>query len=204
MDLAEYVRCGTLAHGHACPPLVLGVRAGAVAMARLGVGRAVERELIAFVELGSDHYAQGFGDGVQFVTGCTFGKDLIFRFPHGKAGVRLVDHVRGRAVRVHPLPATIARLEETGWFRACAKSGRFAGDSRALAAQASDAFLTAPEEALFAVSPVFPLGLECPRPSFDTVTCADCGESVLAPYAHPVEGLRLCTLCEERRQARAG
>ncbi len=60
MDLAEYVRCGTLAHGHVCPPLVLGVRAGFVAMSRLGVGRAVERELFAFVELGSDHYAQGF------------------------------------------------------------------------------------------------------------------------------------------------
>jgi formylmethanofuran dehydrogenase subunit E len=119
MDLADYVRCATVAHGHACPPLVLGVRAGSIAMSRLGVGRAVERELFAFVELGSDHYAQGFADGVQFVTGCTFGKDLIVRLPHGKAGVRLVDQARGRAIRVAPRPENLAWLERTAWLRAC-------------------------------------------------------------------------------------
>jgi len=34
MQLADFIRCGTLAHGHPCPPLVLGVRAGVVAMSR--------------------------------------------------------------------------------------------------------------------------------------------------------------------------
>ncbi len=203
MDLVEFVRCGTLAHGHVCPPLVLGVRAGAVAMSRLGVGRAVERELFAFVELGSDHYAQGFVDGIQFVTGCTFGKDLIFRFPHGKTGVQLVDQARERAVRVIPRPETIARLEGTGWFRACASTGEFASDSVQLAGLASNEFLTAPEDALFTVSPVFPLGVERPRPTFESVTCDACGESVLAPYVHEANGRRLCVLCEERRRARA-
>jgi formylmethanofuran dehydrogenase subunit E len=203
MDLAEYVRCGTLAHGHVCPPLVLGVRAGFVAMSRLGVGRAVERELFAFVELGSDHYAQGFADGIQFVTACTFGKDLIFRFPHGKIGVRLVDQARGRAVRVSPRPETIARLEGTGWFRACASTGSFASDCPELAELASDEFLTAPEDALFTVSPVFPLGFERPSPSFESITCDACGEGVLAPYAREVNGGHLCVLCEERRRTGA-
>ena len=200
MDLAEYVRCGTLAHGHVCPPLVLGVRAGFVAMSRLGVGRAVERELFAFVELGSDHYAQGFADGVQFVTACTFGKDLIFRFPHGKTGVRLVDQARGRAIRVSPRPETIARLEGTGWFRACASTGSFASACPELAELALVEFLTAPEDALFTVSPVFPLGFERPSPTFESIACDACAESVLAPYAREVNGGHLCILCEERRR----
>src|SRR5512142_734031 len=126
MELAEFIRCGTLAHGHACPPLVLGVRAGFVAMASLGVGRARDRELFAFVELGSDHYAQGFADGVQVATGCTFGKDLIVRIPHGKAILRLVDQLHGRAVRIAPRPETIALIEGSGWFRACSATGLFA------------------------------------------------------------------------------
>jgi len=203
MDLTEYIRCGTLAHGHACPPLVLGVRAGFVAMSRLGVGRAHERELFAFVELGSDHYAQGFADGIQFVTGCTFGKDLIFRFPHGRAGVRLVDQVGGRAIRVIPRPETIARLEGTGWFHACAASGTFAGGCAELARLATDELLTLPEDALFTVSPVFPLGMEHPNLSFESVMCDACGESVLAPYAREVKGRSLCVVCEERHLAKA-
>jgi formylmethanofuran dehydrogenase subunit E len=203
LDLAEHIRCATLAHGHACPPLVLGVRAGAVAMRRLGVGRARERELFAFVELGSDHYAQGFADGIQFATGCTFGKDLIVRIPHGKAGVRLVDQVRGRAIRVIPRPEAIASLERTDWFRACAANGEFASDCVHLAGAAAEALLGAPEDELFSVSPVFPLGIEYPRPTFESVVCQACGESVLAPYAREVEGRRLCVACEERRRARA-
>ncbi|HZZ85985.1 MAG TPA: FmdE family protein [Anaeromyxobacteraceae bacterium] len=203
MDLLEYVRAGTLAHGHNCPPLVLGVRAGAVAMDRLGVGHAVEHELLAFVELGSDHYAQGFADGVQFVTGCTFGKDLIFRLPYGKAGVQLVEQARQRAIRVTVRPETLARLEETDWFRACQTSGRFAGERVQLAELTSEALLTASEDALFTVGPVFPLGLDRPSPTFESVRCEACGESVLAPYAPEVGGRRLCPPCEERRRARA-
>ncbi len=202
MELAGYIRCGTLAHGHACPPLVLGVRAGFVAMSRLGVGRAVERELFAFVELGSDHYAQGFADGVQFATGCTFGKDLIIRIPHGKAGVRLVDQARGRAIRVIPRPETLAKLERTDWFRACESSGRFARDCAHLAGSAMDELLAVPDDVLFSVSPVFPLGIEHPSPTFESVACAACGESVLTPYARDVDGQRLCIACDERRQAR--
>lgn len=199
MELGDFIRCGTLAHGHACPPLVLGIRAGFTAMGRLGVGRAVDRELFAFVELGSDHYAQGFADGIQFATGCTFGKDLIIRLPQGKASVRLVDQARGRAVRVVPRPATIATLERSEWFRTCSESRGFANACDHLAGPVADEILRASEDALFAVSPVFPLRIEYPHPTFESVECDACGENVLASYVREVEGRRLCVACEERR-----
>jgi formylmethanofuran dehydrogenase subunit E len=201
MDLTPFVRCGTLAHGHSCPPLVLGLRASAAAMGRLGVGRALDRELFAFVELGSDHYAQGFADGVQVATGCTFGKDLIVRIPHGKAILRLVDQLTGRAVRVGPRPATIARIEGSDWFRACSMTGRFSDCARAPDPLVGE-LLAIPEDELLVVSPVFPLQIEHPAPSFESLRCEACGESVLSPYARTVEGRRLCPSCEDWHRAR--
>ncbi len=203
MELAEFIRSGTLAHGHECPPLVLGLRAGFAAMSRLGVGRAADRELFAFVELGSDHYAQGFADGVQFATGCTFGKDLIARLPQGKASVRLVDQAGGRAVRVVPRAETIAALERSEWFRSCSVRGKFADACIRLAGPIIDDILLASDDALFTVSPVFPLRIDYPRPRFETVVCDGCGESVLASYTRELDGKRLCIACEERRAIRA-
>lgn len=200
MDLTDHIRCATLLHGHTCPPLVLGIRAGVVAMARLGVGRAVDRELFAFVELGSDHYAQGFVDGIQLATGCTFGKDLIARLPHGKASVRLVDQARGRAVRVTPRPETVSLLERSPWFRACSTDGAFASDCAHLAGPVVDEILSAREDGLFIVSPVFPLRIEDQRPTYESVECEVCGEAVLASYARHVDGRRLCVSCEDRRR----
>jgi formylmethanofuran dehydrogenase subunit E len=199
-ELATFVECGTLTHGHACPPLVLGIRAGFVAMTRLGVGRALDRELFAFVELGSDHYAQGFADGIQVATGCTFGKDLIVRIPYGKASVRLVDQARGCAVRVVPHLDTIAKIERSDWFRVCSSSGKFAGDCATVAGTVIEELLQASDEALFTVSPVFPLGIENPSRTFETVECDACGESVLASYARERDGRRLCVACDERRR----
>ncbi len=203
MDLARFVQCGTLLHGHPCPPLVLGIRAGFVAMSRLGVGRALDRELFAFVELGGNHYAQGFADGIQLATGCTFGKDLIARIPYGKASVRLVDQARERAIRVVPNPGTLAKIENSEWFRVCSSSGRFGGDCARVAGSVIDEILEAPDDALFASSPVFRLGIENPRLSFDSIECEACGETVLASYSRDLDGQRLCVACEERRLALA-
>jgi formylmethanofuran dehydrogenase subunit E len=204
MNVAELVRCGTLAHGHPCPPLVLGVRAGAVALARLGVPRAVDRELFAFVELGNDHWAQGFADGIQFATACTFGKDLIVRLPHGKASVRLVDQARARAVRVAARPEAIARLETSAWFRACATDGHFARSCEDLASPLVDELLREREEALFTVGEVHPLKIEYPRPRFESAVCDVCGETVLAGYVRRVDDRRVCAACEGRVRSRTG
>ena len=203
MVLNQFVHCGTLMHGHACPPLVLGIRAGHVAMRQLEVGRALDRELFAFVELGSDHYAQGFADGVQFVTGCTFGKELIIRIPHGKASLRLVDQVKGRALRVTLRPEAIDRVEQSEWFRTCSSTGRFGGESDGVADPLIAEILAAPEERLFTVSPVFPLRIEHPAPSFESARCDACGESVLTAYIRENNRRRLCVACDERERARA-
>ena len=130
------------------------------------------------------------------------GKELIGRRPHGKAGVRLVDQARARAIRVSARPEAFARIERSEWFRSRV-DGAFATKC-GLASSLSEELLASPEDALFAVSPVFPLKIENPRPRFETATCEACGESVLAAYVREVAGRRVCVSCEEQCLARAG
>ncbi|GAO01508.1 fmdE, Molybdenum formylmethanofuran dehydrogenase operon [Anaeromyxobacter sp. PSR-1] len=171
-------------------------------MRQLAVGRALDRELFAFVELGSDHYAQGFADGVQFVTGCTFGKDLIVRIPHGKASLRLVDQEKGRAIRVALRPEAIEGVEQSNWFRTCSSTGRFASETDRAANPLIAEIVAVPEETLFAVGPVFPLRIEHPDPTFESIRCDGCGESVLTTYVRKVDGRHLCVACEERQRVK--
>jgi formylmethanofuran dehydrogenase subunit E len=200
--LERYLQAGEILHGHPCPPLAVGVRAGAIALDALGVSRAVQRELFAFVEMGGDHYAQGFGDGVQIVTGCTFGKDNIGRMPLGKFGLTLLDQRQRLAVRVSATPGLVDGLESTAWFRRCERSGApWLEVGRDEVDPVAEYVLTAPAELLFAVSPRFPMGIEEAPPGFVTSRCEGCGEHALLTYLRERKGRRLCLRCDDRAAA---
>jgi formylmethanofuran dehydrogenase subunit E len=53
----ELYKAGLLLHGHKCPAMPMGLRAG----------------LAALIEIGQDHCATCYADGIQMATGCTFG-----------------------------------------------------------------------------------------------------------------------------------
>ncbi len=204
-DLKRYLLAGELLHGHPCPPLAVGVRAGAVGLAALGVARAVQRELFAFVEMGGDHYAQGFGDGVQIVTGCTFGKDNIGRMPLGKFGLTLLDQRQRLAVRVSATAGLVDGLESTAWFRQCERSGvPWFEVAREEVVPVAEFVLSAPAEQLFTVSPRFPMGVEDVPLGFVTSRCEACGEHALSRYLRERQGRRLCLRCDERAEALGG
>ena len=101
-DAKKYLEAGLTFHGHKCPAMPMGLRVGAAAMNALGVERARDGQLVALVEIGDAHCATCFADGVQMITGCTFGKGNIKKLNYGKWGVTLVDKKSGRAVRVAP------------------------------------------------------------------------------------------------------
>jgi formylmethanofuran dehydrogenase subunit E len=52
-------------------------------MAELGVDRAGSKQLHAIIETGDHHGGMCFGDGIQFTTGCTFGKGNIEKSGEG-------------------------------------------------------------------------------------------------------------------------
>lgn len=62
-------------HGHKGPFLVIGYRAGARALEELKPGN--EHDLVAILYIPSTTPYTCIADGVQFATGCTFGKGNI-------------------------------------------------------------------------------------------------------------------------------
>ena len=64
-------------HGHFCPGLAFGIRAGEWALREFG--RAADEEIVAVVE--SDMCAV---DAIQFLVGCTFGKGNFVFLDYGK------------------------------------------------------------------------------------------------------------------------
>jgi len=51
----EWLEFGQMFHGHKCPAMPNGLRAGAAAMNKLGVKRTGDGALHAIVEIGSNH-----------------------------------------------------------------------------------------------------------------------------------------------------
>jgi len=96
----ELINPGFILHGHICPAMPLGIRASIEAMARLGVERALNKELSVIIENGPSHAALCFADGVQIGTGATFGKGEITRTNEGKNAFTLFDKASNRAIRV--------------------------------------------------------------------------------------------------------
>lgn len=69
-------------HGHFCPFLSLGVMGGRYAVSRLGNSGSGMEEIVAIVETNSC-----FSDGIQYVTGCTFGNNGLIYRDYGKTAV---------------------------------------------------------------------------------------------------------------------
>lgn len=104
MQFEELFAMGLNFHGHKCPAMPMGIKAGLAAMKALGVERAQDKELVAISETGKGHAAGCFLDGIMVATGCTYGKANIEKRYHNKMAFTLVDHASSQAVRVSLKP----------------------------------------------------------------------------------------------------
>ncbi len=98
-DLEGLLRHAETIHGHRCPFLALGVKAGQYAMDYLDQENTGMEEVVAIVECNNC-----FTDGIQVVTGCTFGNNALIYKDLGKTAVTVARRQDGAAVRlvVHP------------------------------------------------------------------------------------------------------
>lgn len=100
----KVLETGLAFHGHRCPAMPLGIRAGFAAMKVLGVERSQDKELSVRAETGKGHAAGCFLDGIMTATGCTYGKSNIQKLYYNKMAFTLVDNKAGRSVRVSLKP----------------------------------------------------------------------------------------------------
>jgi len=182
-------------HGHKCYASVAGVRAGLAALRTLGVRRSGGTQLYGIAELGEDHGGMCFGDGLQYTTGCTFGKGNIRKEPYGKLAFTLIDKASGRAVRVSYKPNLQKQISESAFMRKRGLGVMPDDIPEAEQMELVDLVWNAPEEDVVAIGPVFQYKAEWFPEVMGFIPCASCGELVAKAYVRLVGEKQVCIPC---------
>lgn len=195
-DLPALLRMSGLLHGHFCPFLAFGVKASVRAVKELGVKSTGMEEVIAIIETNNC-----FSDGVQFITGCTFGNNALIYRDYGKTAFTLAKR-NGDALRVSvKVDSRFLQKHEPKaaelFQKVVVEHVGTEADQRSLGElwrQASFRMLDIPDYELFDVTPV---AIDVPAYSriFASVKCELCGESVMEPRARIRDGKSVCIPC---------
>jgi len=183
-------------HGHKCWASTAGVRAGLAALRALGVPRTGSSgELHCLVEIGDNHGAQCFADGVQYATGCTLGKGNIEKTGWGKLAITLIDKKRERSVRVSYKGTRQKQIAESAFMR---KRGQGIPPTEIPEEEAWEMvniIWEAPEEEVLTIGEVRPHPFSDLGEIMGLHPCAECGELVSIKYLRVVGNRHVCTPC---------
>ena len=197
----EFLEAGQIFHGHKCPAMPMGLKVGAAAMNKLGVERSMDGQLQALVEIGEGHCATCFADGVQMITGCTFGKGNIKKLYYGKWGVTLIDTTTGRAVRVSPRAEAMLASKKTEFFTEYRMKHIPASKVPSEVVEPLvEKVMNAPVEMLLNIGEVFDYEVPPKVESFTGFVCDMCGEMVSEIYGRPLGDKKVCQPCYEKAQ----
>jgi len=192
-------QAGLLLHGHKCPAMPMGLRAGLAALNMLGVNRAQDGQLVALIEIGQDHCATCYADGIQMSTGCTFGKGNIQKLGFGKFALTLIDRKTGNSVRVVTRPQTIQRNKESEFIQYRMKGVPASQIDPDLVDPLVDYILNATDAELFEIGEVVHKQLPAMHPhDFNTLKCESCGEVTVESYARIKDEKVVCIPCAEQ------
>jgi len=187
-------------HGHLCSYLAYGVIAGYVAMRELGVKSTGMEEVIAIVETNNC-----FSDGVQVVTGCSFGNNALIYRDLGKTAVTVAKR-DGTAIRIALDPDfEDSRKEEYPeahelWNKIVVRKEKATPEEHRrmmkLFAEMSINELNQPVDKMFRIKH---MKIRVPEyaPIFASVRCSICGENVMETRARVKNGKPVCMDCAE-------
>jgi formylmethanofuran dehydrogenase subunit E len=199
IDPKDWLEFGQKFHGHKCPAMPMGLRVGAAAMNKLGIERAKDGQIVAFVDLGDDHCATCYGDGLQVIMGTTFGKGNLKKTHKGKWAVTVVDKATNRAVRVTPKAEAMLNNKKTAFFTDYRMLGKPAST---VPAEIVDPLVTgvmnAPDDKLLNISSIFEYKLEPKKDSFDGFVCEECGEMTVMEYGRIKGDKKVCIDCSAK------
>ena len=195
MDDTDILSQALAFHGHKCWASTAGVRLGLAALRTLGVERAGAKELHAMVEIGDHHGGMCFGDGIQFTTGCTFGKGNIEKSGEGKFAVTLIDKASGRAVRVAYKPTLQPRIKASAFMQKRAAGVPASQIPDAEQMEVVRLVWDAPSDEIMTVGPVEARTWSEPEEVVRFLVCPRCAELVAEPYARVVDGAVVCLAC---------
>jgi len=195
-ERAKLLSASLAIHGHVCGGMPLGFIAGESALLALGVERENNMEKVVVLESGNNHAAGCFADGVQFATGCTFGKGLMSKNPKGKFAFLLIDKKGKKAVRVSIKNEVMKSAFNSPFITEFRKKGIKPSDIPADIAfeMLKKPFFT-PVEDLLEISAPFEYSYSEPQATFNLVECEICGQLCAENYARLENGKKVCLDC---------
>jgi formylmethanofuran dehydrogenase subunit E len=163
-------------HGHKCPAMPMGLKAGLAAMKALGVKRSQDKELHMKAETGKGHAAGCFLDGLMTATGCTYGKSNIEKLYYNKMAFTLIDTETNRAVRVSLKPDFFEKALNSPFVQK-----RKAGvPPQAIAPEITDPLVERikglPESEFLDIGKVHSVDFKKGKGLFEVKRCESCGE----------------------------
>jgi len=182
-------------HGHKCWASTAGVRAGLAALKALDSDRSGAKSLHAILENGYYHGAMCFGDGVQYATGCTFGKGNMEKEPKGKLAVTVIDKAKKKAVRVAYKPTLQEQIKNSAFMQKRAAGIPPTQIPENEQWELVNLIWDASEEDVLTIGPVVDYYWKEPDEIVRFAVCSQCGELVAEPYLRMVEGKPLCMDC---------
>ena len=197
-DNLEYllVEAGKI-HGHYCPGLALGVRAATYAMQKMSAVSDGMEDLVAITETNNCS-----ADGVQFVTGCSFGNNaLIFR-DLGKTACTLTKR-DGKGIRVVTKNGSEEYLQSISpdfyeQFRKVVVEKDHHPEEKAkfrrAGTKAAFDLLNLAFDKIFDVQEV-PVKLPAYAPIHESIICEVCGEKTMASRIVEEAGKKQCLSC---------
>jgi len=194
-DLSKLLKVNGMLHGHFCPFSAMGVKAAARAVRELGVKSTGMEEAVAIVETNNC-----FSDGVQLVTGCSFGNNALIYRDFGKTAFTLARR-NGDAVRISVRANRVMEErspEATQLFeRVIVERSGSESDKKRLSelwTELSFRVLELPDDEVFNIKKVT---VEIPAYAriFASVKCSVCGENVMEPRVRMKDGKPVCIPC---------
>lgn len=197
-ELEDLLEVGVVFHGHRCPAMPLGLRAGLAAMKKLGVEHASNKELFCYLESGPSHALMCFGDGVQVATGCTYGKGTIKKLYYSKIGITLVDVKKQKQVRVAIQPEFLKKAVDSPFAKMRKDKIEPKDIAPEILAPLLNNIMSKSDEELFKISEVTDSNFTPPKGTFELLQCDGCGETLFDTGLKEVNGKQLCTTCREK------
>ena len=207
-EMIQLVRTGNLEacllkagilHGHFCPGLSSGVYASVTGMKKISISPSDGMEnLIAITETNGC-----FADGIQAVTGCTFGNNSLIYHDIGKTAVTFALHREETGIRIQMKPDFHEVLskkypEFSQLFKKVIKDRAGTEEDMAVfkikGREASFGLLSLPFDLLFDCSKV-KISIPQFAPIFNSVICKKCGEQFIESKAVKKGDALLCRQC---------
>ena len=196
-DLEQLLLSAGRLHGHYCPGLAMGVIAGAYGMTKFSLANDGMENLVAVIETNNC-----FSDGIQYVSGCTFGNNSLVYRDFGKtavtftkrdgAGLRISARADYRSLLDAQFPEFTAAFQKVVTQRQGTDQEK--RDFKKIAAKTSFALLKISFEKIFMVEEV-KVSLPAYAPIHPSALCDRCGESVMGTRVVAQDGGNYCINC---------